>query len=238
MAVDPDRRTWFGDGERFVLDVVNGIEDDDLPGPSRLPGWTRAHVVGHLARNADALRNLLRWARTGEPSPMYTSAGERADGIERTARLGPQELRQDLADAAQRLVDDVEALPDHGWDEEVLTARGRAVPASEVLWMRARETWIHGVDLDAGASFVDAPTGFVAALLQELATAPSLTTVDPALHVRAIDLDRDWTLGTGELIDVSGPATSVLTWLSGRGDGSDLRTSHASGRPPAPPAWL
>ena len=32
--------------------------------PSALPGWTRAHVLTHLARNADAMVNLLTWART------------------------------------------------------------------------------------------------------------------------------------------------------------------------------
>src|SRR5260370_71465 len=29
--------------------------------PSPLPGWARGHVLTHLARNPDGLRNLLIW---------------------------------------------------------------------------------------------------------------------------------------------------------------------------------
>src|SRR3954447_4566989 len=58
-------RRWWGDGERAVALAMEQLTDDDLRKPSRLPGWTRAHVVAHLARNADALINLCTWARTG-----------------------------------------------------------------------------------------------------------------------------------------------------------------------------
>ena len=150
MPVDPERLDWFRGGEQYVLDAVADLRDDDLTGPSLLPGWTRAHVVGHLARNADALRNLLAWARTGDPSPMYRSVEERADGIEATAGLAPGPLRADLAEAVARLVADVEAMPAEAWNGEVLTARGRPIPASEVPWMRVRESWIHVVDLGSG----------------------------------------------------------------------------------------
>jgi len=37
--------------------------------PSLLPGWTRAHVLAHLARNADAMRNMLAGARSGSLAP-------------------------------------------------------------------------------------------------------------------------------------------------------------------------
>ena len=59
MPVDPERLDWFRGGEQYVLDAVADLGDDDLTRPSLLPAWSRAHVVGHLARNADALRNLL-----------------------------------------------------------------------------------------------------------------------------------------------------------------------------------
>ena len=53
--------------------TVAALTDSQARAPSLLPGWTRGHVVTHLARNADALRNLLTWARTGIPTPMYPS---------------------------------------------------------------------------------------------------------------------------------------------------------------------
>ena len=46
-------------GEAFFLDQVATLDDDDFAGPSGLPDWSRAHVVAHVARNADALGNLF-----------------------------------------------------------------------------------------------------------------------------------------------------------------------------------
>ena len=45
--------------------------------PSLLPGWSRAHVLGHLARNADALVRTLEGTRRGERIPMYVGEAER-----------------------------------------------------------------------------------------------------------------------------------------------------------------
>src|SRR6266545_1394914 len=55
---------------------VSKLDDAAVVGLSRLPGWTRAHVVTHLARNADAWVNLQTWARTGIEHPMYTSRAD------------------------------------------------------------------------------------------------------------------------------------------------------------------
>lgn len=46
---------WMRDGTDLLLTVADRLTDDGLCAPSTLPGWTRAHVIGHLARNAEAL---------------------------------------------------------------------------------------------------------------------------------------------------------------------------------------
>ena len=48
-----------------------------MAGPSLLPGWSRGHVLTHLARNADGAVNLLTWARTGVETPQYVSQEQR-----------------------------------------------------------------------------------------------------------------------------------------------------------------
>ena len=55
--------------DRFA-DVVAGLSEAALRGPSLLPGWTRGHVATHVARNAEACLNLLHTAATGETRPM------------------------------------------------------------------------------------------------------------------------------------------------------------------------
>ncbi len=65
-----------------------GLSDDQAREPSLLPGWSRGHVLTHIARNADSLRNLLIWARTGVETPQYS--GAEASGL-RPSRPGPAE---------------------------------------------------------------------------------------------------------------------------------------------------
>ena len=65
-----------------VLVTATALSDDQAREPSLLPGWSRGHVLTHIARNADGLGNLLRWARTGTETPMYTSAESRSADID------------------------------------------------------------------------------------------------------------------------------------------------------------
>ncbi|MER5808278.1 maleylpyruvate isomerase N-terminal domain-containing protein [Streptomyces sp. NPDC002033] len=44
--------------------AVATLTDDDVRAPSLLPGWTRAHVLTHIARSADSRTRLLTAART------------------------------------------------------------------------------------------------------------------------------------------------------------------------------
>ena len=42
-----------------LLASAAALSDEQLRGPSLLPGWSRGHVLSHIARNADGLSNLL-----------------------------------------------------------------------------------------------------------------------------------------------------------------------------------
>ena len=64
--------------------------------PSLLPGWTRGHVLTHVARNGDGLGNLLRWARPGTRTPMYASREARRSDIEAGAGLCAADLAADV----------------------------------------------------------------------------------------------------------------------------------------------
>ena len=77
---------WVAEGQQRAEDAAAGLDDARLHEPSRLAGWSRGHVLSHLARNADALVNLLAWARTGVESRMYATAGGREEGINAGSR--------------------------------------------------------------------------------------------------------------------------------------------------------
>ena len=59
--------------QRLLGDTIT-VRDEHWRSPSRLPDWTRGHVATHLARNADAIRRLVEWARTGPPLARVEAA--------------------------------------------------------------------------------------------------------------------------------------------------------------------
>ncbi len=124
---------WWREGEAAFLATVDGLTDDELAESSPLPGWTRTTAIAHVARNADALVNLLAWARTGVETPMYASPASRDADIATTAALPPAALRADLIEARTRLAEAVEQLSETAWVAQVRTAQGRTVPAREVV---------------------------------------------------------------------------------------------------------
>jgi maleylpyruvate isomerase len=226
---DPQALRWWSDGETTVAGLVDRLSDDDLAAPSALPDWSRAHVVAHLARNADALVNLLTWARTGVETPMYPSRAVRDADIEATAARPPAELRADYAAAGARLAETLETLPEAAWEAQVRNGQGQPVPAAHVPWMRAKEVWVHGTDLRAGLSFADLPADFCTALADEVLALFAARDQPVQATVVATDVDRTWGSGGST---ARGPVAAVAAWLT-RSDPSGL-----DGDVPSPPAWL
>ncbi|MFB7456138.1 maleylpyruvate isomerase N-terminal domain-containing protein [Streptomyces sp. NPDC056188] len=188
-----DARAWARTGTELMLVAVAGLDEAGFSAPSVLPEWTRGHLVAHVAANADALCNLVHWAATGEETPMYASAEERAAGIAKGPALSADQLRTWLTTSARRLAEGLDGLTDEQWQHKVVTAQGRTVPATELPWMRAREVCVHAVDLGAGVvTFADLPKGFLTALVAEISAKRGLT----------------------ELPD--GPLPEVAAWLAGR----------------------
>jgi maleylpyruvate isomerase len=94
---------WMSAGTELIRRALNGLPDDALRAPSALPGWTRAHVAAHVARNAEALTRLATWARTGVETRMYPSREHRAAEIESSATAPVVVLRSELDTTAETL---------------------------------------------------------------------------------------------------------------------------------------
>ncbi|MBB5790073.1 maleylpyruvate isomerase family mycothiol-dependent enzyme [Jiangella mangrovi] len=155
-------------GTAYFLRKLKELPDDALGEPSLLPGWTRAHVVAHVGYNARALSRLVTWAATGVETPMYPSPSARAHEIEFGATLTPNALRNLAEHSAVHLNVEWRDLPPDRWAATVRTAQGREVPAAETAWMRAREVWLHAVDLGNGGRFEDLPADFLGRLLADV----------------------------------------------------------------------
>ena len=149
------------DATQRLLSAARVIADSELRQPSLLPGWTRGHVLAHLARNADALRNLLVGARSGEQRPAYASSQAREADIEHGAGQTAKDLMADLADSAMALRTVARQLPDEGWQVPVrMLEEGDVFPAAELLTRRLAEVELHHCDLGAGYGPGDWPAAF------------------------------------------------------------------------------
>jgi len=143
-----------------LIDTARIITEPDLRAPSLLPGWTRAHVLAHLAREADAMRNLLVGVRSGQERPAYVSAEARQADIERGAGMRADELMADLADSAMALRTIARQLPDEGWQVPVRILDSAPFPADQLLTRRLVEVELHHCDLGAGYGPADWPAAF------------------------------------------------------------------------------
>jgi maleylpyruvate isomerase len=187
----------------------------DPGAPSLCEGWTRGHVLSHLARNADGLAALVRAAVDGSGETMYTSPQARDADIEAGAGRTPTELADDLERTAAALAAE---LPRLGPEQAELrlertpglfVAKGKDIP-----FMRLREVVFHHVDLDAGFGFADVDPELLRLLLAE--EVRRLRACDPApdLTLRTPDGD-EWRVGEGTA-SVDGSRAALLGWL-GRG---------------------
>lgn len=113
-----DARDWTRFGTGLVL-AESSLDELALDQPSALPGWSRRHLVAHLAANADALGNLVHWAASGERTPMYASAQERDEGIEAGSRLSGEEAKAWLRDSVGALEKAMDALTPDQWQASV-----------------------------------------------------------------------------------------------------------------------
>ena len=218
MTAPTEQLDWWQRGEEHLGTALGRLTDEEFEGPSLLAGWTRAHVLAHLARNADALGNLLTWARTGVETPAYPTDDARDTQIAETAALSPTELRADVLAATRRFAAVVREMPAEAWSAQVRSRRGQLMAAAELPWLRAREVWVHSIDLDAGIGFADLPEDVLAGVVDDVFR--QWDARDAVPDVALFAGDREW--GTGSLA-VAGTLPAVTAWITGRSDGADLQ---------------
>jgi maleylpyruvate isomerase len=162
-----DLRKQLDAATQRLLGTAGALTDAEIGQPALLPGWTRGHVLAHLARNADALRNLLIWARTGTVTPAYASAQDRDDGINAGADRAAAQQLADLTEAAAAFQREAASLPDEAWQAQVRIMENPPFPAIGVLVRRLVEVELHHADLGAGYGAPDWPASFAALELPE-----------------------------------------------------------------------
>jgi maleylpyruvate isomerase len=207
-----------------LLAAVDPVPPSTLKNRSLLPDWTVGHVVTHLARNADAQRNLLHWAATGVETPMYSSREVRNEAIEDGSRRDPEDIVADLRASCDRLATAIDDQPTAAWSAQIITGPGGPATSDVIIDGRLAEVELHHHDLgiDGGLDLLDAEAG---AFLLDALTRTYVRNRDLNGLIVQPDGGEPITLtgsADGDPTHVRGSAVSIAGWLTGRNDGADL----------------
>jgi maleylpyruvate isomerase len=219
-----------------LLEAVAALDPASLAEPSLLPGWSRGHLLTHLSRNADAVVNLLTWARTGEETPMYGPGDARERDIEAGSGRPLEEQLADLRTSAERLDATIDSLPPQAWAAQV-SVRGKVLPAAALPARRLTEIHLHRVDLGTGYTCADAPRDWVERELDRVLDRLTGQEGVAAVRLRDTGSGATWLIGAADRPEatVEGDAAALLTWVTGRGEGEGLRVDPDLPLPVLPP---
>jgi maleylpyruvate isomerase len=229
FADDPDLDLIARETDR-LLESAHVLADQDVRQPSRCPGWSRAHVLTHIARNADGLRNVLLAAMNGGDGAFYESQAARNADIEAGSGRTAAELEADLETSADRLLEALAETPVEALDVRVPRLKVNddpdhqfTIPARKVTDLRLREVVYHHIDLDTGYSFAMATPSWV---VREIAESARRFTDGPPVLVDAGEAGS-WRYGPaeGEAVRVTGSPAELLGWITGREGGAGLTSS-------------
>lgn len=213
--------------------TVYTLTEDELQADSVLPRWTRAHVLTHLARNAESMGRLVEAALRNELGEQYPGGGEARDAdIEVGAKRSLSEIIDDVSAGNALVVTAFARMTSQTWSRMVGFRSGPDA-ASRCAWGRWREVEIHHVDLGLDTYTIeDWPEEFVACHLPyELAQLPYRLPAGTSIRVGGSRF------GTGDPIGtVDGPEHGLLAWLFSRNSlAAPHLTSSTGDLPELPP---
>jgi maleylpyruvate isomerase len=162
MPVPTHDLARVSDAHRRLLDAISDLTEAQVRAPSLLPDWTVAHVLSHLARNADSHVRRAEAANRGEVVDQYLGgAAGRSQQIEDGAVRPAADLLEDVHRSAVAAEDAWRMVADVAWRGRSRDANGLARPLFELPGRRWQEIEVHLVDLSIGVTHRDWPDDFV-----------------------------------------------------------------------------
>jgi len=220
----------------ILLATVDGMASDDLAAASSLPGWSRGHVLGHIAGNAEGLGRRARSMVDGVPRTMYESQESRDADIEWRSGRSPAEHRLALSATHDDLRRDFMGLPGARLDEVIEIRSGLSIRMGDFPLLRLQEVCIHHSDLGmARYTWEDWPEELAAWALPRAVGMFASRGEFPVAWVEA-DGQR-LVIGDGDGPGLAGSSRELLAWMTGRAPGAGLTPVGLTEVPDAP-RWL
>jgi len=157
------------DATARFLRAIEPLSDRDVQRSIGLDGWTRAHVITHLARNADSHWRRAHAAARGEVIEQYPGGSEgRAAEIEAGAARSAQATVEDFRKSSATLAAVWGDVAPEAWSGVTRDVGGRERPLGALPARRWQELEVHLVDLELGVSYADWSDDFLDVFLPKL----------------------------------------------------------------------
>lgn len=141
---------------QHLLQSLDSLTDDQCREPSALPGWTRGHVLSHLARNAESHVHVLQCAARGEMGEQYVGGAKaRKEGIELHAHDSAELLVGAIRKSIYALEGQWAATNSEGWQGHGINSAGASIAMSDIVFLRWREVEVHHADLSRDFTFAN-----------------------------------------------------------------------------------
>lgn len=187
--------------------VLAGVDDDAARAASGLPGWSRGHVMAHLANFSDAMTRQVEEALAGRLVEMYDGGRPARDAaIETDSGKSAQQLKENVAAATGNLIAAYEKVDD--WTRPVTYRNSDLTATAYCGW---RELEIHTIDLALQPTSDDWSEEFCLHLLDFLRPRT------PEGIKLVLDTGTTkWENGDGPVQIVEGRLTDLTAWIAGR----------------------
>ncbi len=147
-------------GHRRLLVALGPLTDADFRAPSRLPRYSRGHVVAHLTNKATAHIRLFGGPAADEVRHLHPEGYDADRAAEVAAARSAEELRTDLEQSLAGVEAAWDEVGPGQWDHlGIMTAGPRTL--AEIVGHHLRNVEVHHVDLDVGYEVADWPPAFV-----------------------------------------------------------------------------
>lgn len=196
-----------------LLEIADALTEEQCREDVALPGWTRGHVLSHLARNAESHAHLLACAERGEIGDQYPGGPvAREHGIQSHAGDSVEDLVRALRASIYKLEGAWAGASATAWQGSGRQASGNIILMADLVFLRWRECVIHLTDLNVGIESDQWPTLYVRLEL------------DRQMKVWAARQPMGMTTLPSAALEL--PDATRLAWLVGR--------AHPAGLPEGP----
>jgi maleylpyruvate isomerase len=147
-----------------LLQALDGLTDEQCRQPSMLAGWSRGHVLSHLANNAYSHQRMFEAASRGEETEQYEGGKPTRDAqIESWSNLSAHELVGHVRASIYALEGAWASATPTTWSGFGIKshAGGARVAITDLMLMRWCETEVHLADLNLDYSFESWDATFV-----------------------------------------------------------------------------